>query len=89
MTVSVISPILLIVVAASLVIGVVVLVGAARMRSLRSYEFAVIACIAAMLPCSPSFVIGLPLGLWALMVLRRPDVKAAFRANAERRESGL
>lgn len=38
------------------------------------------AAILAMIPCvSPCCLLGLPLGIWALIVLLKPEVKAAFQ----------
>ena len=40
------------------------------------------ATIIAMVPCiSPCCLVGLPIGIWALVVLMKPEVKAAFRAS--------
>lgn len=62
-----------------LAIGVVVLLGALKMKEARSYGFALVAAILAMIPCiSPCCCLGLPFGIWALVVLVKPDVKAAF-----------
>jgi hypothetical protein len=34
-----------------------------------------------MIPCiSPCCLLGLPIGIWALVVLLKPEVKAAFTA---------
>ena len=55
--------------------------GAVQMMRLRSYPHAVAAAILAMLPWSPGWLLGLPFGIWALVVLRRPDVKMAFFGN--------
>jgi hypothetical protein len=49
-----------------------------KMRQLRSYGLAVLAAIAALLPLGPQWLISLPMGIWALAVLARADVKAAF-----------
>jgi len=58
----------------------IILVGAYRMMKLRSYGLAVAASIIAMIPCvSPCCCLGLPFGIWALVVLSRPAVKSAFR----------
>jgi tRNA A-37 threonylcarbamoyl transferase component Bud32 len=48
---------------------------------LSSYRLVLTAVILAMLPLSIHFLIGLPVGLWALWVLTRPEVKAAFARN--------
>jgi hypothetical protein len=62
-----------------LAIGVLVLWGALRMMKLSSYGLAITAAIIAMIPCvSPCCCLGLPFGIWALVVLSRADVKAAF-----------
>jgi len=61
-----------------LVSGVIFL-GAMKMKKLESYGFAMAATIIAMVPCfSPCCVLGLPIGIWALVVLLKPEVKSAF-----------
>jgi hypothetical protein len=59
-------------------LGVVVLLGALKMRQLQSYSFAMASAIIAMLPCSCCCVIGLPIGIWGLVVLLKPEIKSAF-----------
>lgn len=60
-------------------IGVVVLLGAGKMQRLENYQFALTASILAMLPClSPCCLLGLPFGIWALVVLNKPEVKSQF-----------
>lgn len=62
-----------------LIVGVVVLIGAMKMRKLESYGFAMTASILAMIPCvSPCCILGLPFGIWAVVVLAKPEVKEAF-----------
>ncbi|MCU0962176.1 MAG: serine/threonine protein kinase, partial [Pirellulaceae bacterium] len=68
-----------------LMCSVIITAGAARMRRVRNYELAVAAAILAMVPLHPWVILGLPLGIWALLVLHRPDVKALF---AERARAG-
>lgn len=63
-----------------LVISGVIMLGVNKMRRLESYGLAVTASVLAMLPCHPGFIIGLPIGLWTLMVLLRPEVRAAFES---------
>jgi hypothetical protein len=61
------------------VVGVIVLLGASKMKKLQNYSFAMTACIVAMLPCiSPCCIFGLPFGIWALVVLNKPEVKSQF-----------
>ncbi len=64
-----------------LLMGFVIILGAVRMKNLQSYSFAMTSAILAMLPCiSPCCVLGLPFGIWALVVLSDAAVKAAFRS---------
>jgi len=51
--------------------------GTAQMRQLRNYGMAVTTCILAMIT-PPGLVVGLPFGIWALVVLERRQVRAAF-----------
>lgn len=63
----------------SLAMSVLVLAGAWRMQTLRNYTLAFVASILAMLPCvTPCCFLGLPFGIWALVVLNRPEVKSQF-----------
>lgn len=60
-------------------LSVLILLGAIKLRSLRGYEFATTAAIVALLPCvTPCCLIGLPFGIWALVVLHSPAVKSQF-----------
>jgi predicted Ser/Thr protein kinase len=58
--------------------AVIVVSGAWNLMRLRSYRLAMAGSILAMLPFSPGAVIGLPMGIWALFVMTRKRVKAAF-----------
>jgi hypothetical protein len=52
-----------------------------KLRKLESYGLVMTAAILCMLPCfTPSCccVFGLPVGIWTLVVLSKPEVKAAF-----------
>ena len=64
-----------------LAMAVLILIGALKMKRLESYSFALTAAIIAMIPCiSPCCLLGLPFGIWALVVLGDSSVKAAFRS---------
>jgi hypothetical protein len=52
--------------------------GAMQMKQLRAWNMSMAASIGAMLPCSCCCVIGLPIGIWALIVLLKPEIKSAF-----------
>lgn len=64
----------------SLAMGALVLAGALQMRSLGNYGLAMAGAIVAIIPCtSPCCcLIGMPIGIWCLTVLNRPEVKQAF-----------
>jgi hypothetical protein len=62
-----------------IILSTVILFGALKMKKLESYTFAIVATIIAMVPCiSPCCIVGLPIGIWALLVLNKPEVKSAF-----------
>ena len=62
-----------------LVVSGVILLGAIKMKRLESYGLAMAAAIIAMIPCfSPCCLLGLPIGIWALVALLKPEVKSAF-----------
>lgn len=53
--------------------------GAYKLMNLQSYGLVMAAIIVAMVPCvSPCCLIGLPVGIWALVVIMKPEIKAAF-----------
>ena len=50
-----------------------------KMRKLESYGLVTTATILSMIPCvSPCCCVGLPIGIWILVVLSKPEVKSAF-----------
>jgi len=52
---------------------------ALQMKQLRGWTLAVVASVLALLPCfCPSCFVGIPVGIWSLVVLMKPEVKAAF-----------
>ena len=56
-----------------------ILAGGLKMRKFENYPLAMTASIVAMIPCiSPCCIVGLPIGIWALVVLSKPEVKSAF-----------
>jgi hypothetical protein len=62
-----------------IIMSVVVFMGALKMKKLQSFTFVMVATIIAMVPCvSPCCWVGLPIGIWALVVLNKPEVKGAF-----------
>jgi hypothetical protein len=56
-----------------------VLLGAIKMLRLQSYGLCFAACIVAMLPCmNCCCILGLPFGIWGLIVLNKTEVKSQF-----------
>jgi len=57
----------------------VMLYGAIQMKQMKSYAWSMTASILALLPCSVCCLLGLPFGIWSLVTLNDPAVKAAFQ----------
>jgi len=63
----------------AIVVGVFILVGALKMQKLTNHGLAMAAAIVAMIPCfSPCCLLGLPFGIWALVMLSKPEVRSQF-----------
>jgi predicted Zn finger-like uncharacterized protein len=60
------------------VFGGLIIAGAICMLRRKLYALAMTGAIIAMLPCFNCCCAGLPLGIWAFDVLRKPEVKNAF-----------
>lgn len=56
-----------------------VLFGGYQMFRLTSYSMAIAASILAMVPCSFGFLVGLPVGIWSLVILSKAEVKSSFK----------
>jgi hypothetical protein len=62
-----------------ILIGGFIIFAGMKMRQLQSWPMAIAASVVAMLPClSPCCCLGLPIGIWALVVLFDANVKASF-----------
>ncbi len=59
--------------------SILLILGGSKMRRLETYGLAVTAGIVALLPTGPVWIISLPVGIWALIVLANGDVQDAFR----------
>ena len=55
-----------------------VIIGAVKMKNLSSYGLATAAAIVAIIPCCVCWPVEAPFGIWALVVLNDPAVRAAF-----------
>jgi serine/threonine protein kinase len=62
------------------IFGVLTILGAMRMLRLKAYGSCVAGSILAMI-IPPGFLLGIPFGIWALIVLSRKEVREAFDPN--------
>ena len=65
-----------------------IIFGALKMMKLQTYPLAIAASVLAMIT-TPGSLIGLPIGLWALVTLRRPEVRAAFQSSVAAQRYGV
>jgi hypothetical protein len=49
-----------------------------QMKELKNRSACFAACIVAMIPCGGCCIIGIPIGIWGLVVLSKDEVKQAF-----------
>jgi hypothetical protein len=53
--------------------------GAFSMIQLKSYRSAYTAAVLSVIPfCSPCYVFGIPFGIWAIVLMNRPEIKQRF-----------
>jgi hypothetical protein len=66
-----------------LILGGVTVFGGLKMKNLENYGLAVAASIITLIPCFGSCccLFGIPVGIWSLIVLNKPEVKSAFRPS--------
>ena len=62
----------------TLIPSCLIIVGGWQMLRLEYYGLTLIAAIMALIPCTFGWLLGLPMGIWALTVLSRRDVREAF-----------
>lgn len=76
------SPITIILNVIGFLAGVPTLLGGLQMYKLRHWPLAITGAITAMLPIGSCFCVGLPIGIWALVVLLNQDVRQAFKTSS-------
>lgn len=74
----------IIILSITLVPGILTIVAAVRMKRLQAFGLAVTASILTIIASPACFLIGLPIGVWALVVLSQRDVRAAFAQDRAR-----
>lgn len=63
-----------------LLLLIAVIAGCFKMLKVESYGSAMAAAVISVVPvCSPGLLLGIPFGIWAIVVLNDPRVKGAFR----------
>ncbi|MDA1015192.1 MAG: DUF4339 domain-containing protein [Planctomycetota bacterium] len=68
-----------IIVGCILVVNFLILIGAINLHLTKSYGLAMTGAILSLIPCITSCCIGgIPIGIWALVVLNDPDVRDSF-----------
>ena len=67
-----------------LIPGVFMILAALKMKRLQAYRWAVGASVLAIITSPVAFLIGLPVGIWTLVVLCQREVRAAFAPNRKR-----
>lgn len=65
----------------SVVAGIPILFAAFKMRHVEAHRLCVFGAITAVLPMTPGALIGIPMGIWALVVLTRKDVIVDFEVG--------
>ena len=71
-------------------IDLLIVFAGVKMRALQSRGLVLTGSILAMIPCFTAVccLIGLPIGIWAIIALGKPEVKAGFDAVARRAGGG-
>lgn len=74
------NPLMYVSYAVGAVAGILIIIGSVQMLNLSGLALPVTACILAMIPCFSGCccVVGLPAGIWGLVVLSQPYVKEAI-----------
>jgi hypothetical protein len=66
----------------AIVLSILTIYGSLAMLRLTSLSAARTAAIISVIPlCAPCLILGIPFGIWALVVLSRPEVAAAFQGQ--------
>ena len=60
-------------------VSIFIIFSALKMQKLASHGLALAGAIVAMVPCfNPCCLLGIPIGIWALVVLNKPEVRSQF-----------
>ena len=76
----------LLMISSGTIFGIGRLVGGISMISRRSYAISIAGAICGLVPCGVAGILGLPFGIWSLIVLNTPEARREFEVAAELRE---
>jgi hypothetical protein len=63
-----------------LAVASLIIVASLKLRKLESFPLVVTSAILAIVPCtSPCCCVGIPIGIWVLVAIMKPEVKSSFR----------
>lgn len=72
----------------SLLLAPLIIYGAVQMMHGKKYKMARVAAIVAINPfTSCCFLVSIPMGIWAMILLGKPEIKAVFASDASYRNS--
>lgn len=66
-----------------LILHVFIIYAAVQIQLGRHYAIATLGAMLAIIPLPPFFILGIPFGIWALVLLRSPDIRQCFSASPE------
>lgn len=77
------NPVVMVCYIVNVICSFLVIFGGVRMLQLSGPAFPTISAVLSMIPCTVSCccLLGLPAGIWALVVLSRPDIRVAMAAR--------
>jgi hypothetical protein len=77
------GPVMPVAYVASMICAGLVILGGVKLMKLSGPVLPIVSSIFAMIPCTVGgcCLLGLPAGIWALIVINRPEVRAAMAAN--------
>lgn len=58
--------------------NVVIILASQKMKAMQSYGLAMTGSILAVIPCLSCCITGIPIGIWCIVTLNKPEVKSSF-----------
>lgn len=66
-----------------LILHAFIIYAAVQIQLGRHYPVSILGAILALIPLPPFFILGIPFGIWALVLLRSPDIRQCFATPPE------